>query len=177
MYPGYEHHFEMTIRSFLGDEADHIAGQVHHAATRKNWYQKVLAEISRQILEMDTSTKHKQALSLWCESALQAAKEKHFSEEKLLLYILRLTGALLGYVGIRGSVLYTPTYHQRQEQHFTEAIMAGEDPMVSYYEKKTALAKRKEVIMSLKQEGLTDFQIAQVMNISEYQVKKLRKGL
>jgi len=38
MYPGFELHFEMTMRSFLGNEADHIASQAYSPQVRKKWY-------------------------------------------------------------------------------------------------------------------------------------------
>ena len=49
--------------------------------------------------------------------------------------------------------------------------------MQDYYDKKNVLAVRRSLVLELKAQGFTDFKIGQVLNISEYQVKKLRKEL
>lgn len=177
MYPGYELHFEMTMRSFLGDEADHIAGQAYSPQSRKKWYRKALKKAQKQILSLDTSSIHKEQLNTWCESALKVLKERKLNEYKLLIYLFRLLGTLLGFCSIRGAILYSAFYWQNIGQHYTENILSGADPMIDYYEANDAISIRKEIILSLKERGLTDFKIAQVLNTTEYQIKKLKKGL
>jgi len=177
MYPGYELHFEMTIRSFLGDKADHIASQVHSVKYRKEWYKKVLIKIQKQIIEFETTTRHKQQLTTWCDSAIQVLSERDLNEYKLLMYIMRLMGSILGYQGIRGSKLHSLVYWQTCEQHYTEEIFNGEDVMSDYYETLNVIESKKELIGGLKEKGYSDFKVSQILNISEYQVKKLRKQL
>ena len=46
--------------------------------------------------------------------------------------------------------------------------------MQDYYDKKKAVAVRKEVVAHLKAQGLSDYRIALVLNTTEYAVKKLR---
>ena len=176
MYPGFELHFEMTMRSFLGNEADHIASQAFDAKSRKRWYAKALKKVLKLIDQLETTTKHKKQMTIWVESALGAVT-KEFDEQRLLLYLFRLSGSLLGFSGIRGSVLHTPIYSQSHSQHYTEEIQSGGDVMQDYYDKKNVLAVRRSLVIELKAQGFTDFKIGQVLNISEYQVKKLSKEL
>ena len=176
MYPGFELHFEMTMRSFLGEEADHIASQAFNATSRKKWYAKCLRKVLALVDQLETSTKHKESIVTWTESALSAVT-KEFDEQTLLLYLFRLSGALLGFTGTRGAVLYTPVYSQNHSQHYTEVIISGGDVMQDYYDSKNIIAVQRALVLQLKEEGYSDFKIGQVLSISEYQVKKLRKDI
>lgn len=177
MDPGYEMLFETTIRSFLGDKADHIAGQVHTEKYRKEWYRKALKKIVAKIQDIDTSTKHKEELAHWSERALDTLGQKHFSESEFALYLLRLTGTLLGFIGVRGANIATLMYYQTPNQHHTEVIIRGGDAMQYYYDQKNSVSVRKKLVAQLKSEGLSDFQISLVLNTTEYQIKKLKNEL
>lgn len=174
---GYEMLFETTIRTFLGDKAYHIAGQAHNEKHRKEWYRKALKKIIIKVQSIDTSTKHKEQLSLWSERALDILGERNFRETEFSLYLLRLTGALIGFVGVRGLTIATPMYYQTPNQYYTEAIISGGDVMQNYHDQKTSVSIRKKLVAQLKEEGLNDFQISLVFNTSEYQVKKLKNEL
>jgi hypothetical protein len=177
MDPNYEMFFENTVRIFLGDDAYHIAGQAHSEKSRKSWYLKVLKRIIKRIQEIDTNTKHMERLSYCSEAALKALKERPYRESEFTMHLLRLVGALLGFAGMRGSVLHTPFYCQTPDQHFTERIFDGADTMEDYYERENAASIRKDIVSQLKSQGLTDFQISLVLKTTEYEVKKLKKGL
>lgn len=177
MDPGFEMLFETTIRTFLGNKAYHIAGQVHNEKHKKDWYRKVLKKISTEIQKIDTSTRHKEQLAYWSEHALKILGDRHFNETEFTLHLLRLNGALLGFVGVRGANIATPMYYQTPEQHYTEVIGRGGDVMQDYNDKMSSVSVRKKLVMQLKDEGLNDFQISLVLNTSEYQVKKLRHEL
>jgi hypothetical protein len=177
MDPGYEMLFETTIRTFLGDKAYHIAGQVHTEKYRKEWYRKALKKIITKVQDIDTSTKHKEQLAHWSERALDVLGERNFRETEFSLYLLRLTGALLGFVGVRGVNIATPMYYQTPNQHYTEVIISGGDVMQDYHDQKSSVSVRKKLVAQLKEEGLNDFQISLVLNTSEYQVKKLKNEL
>jgi DNA-binding CsgD family transcriptional regulator len=47
--------------------------------------------------------------------------------------------------------------------------------MQDYFDEKSTLSVKKEIIEQLKVDGMSDFKISLVLKISEYQVKKLRK--
>ncbi|NOS97817.1 MAG: hypothetical protein HOP25_05030 [Methylotenera sp.] len=173
---GYEMLFETTIRTFLGDKADHIAGQVHNENHRKEWYQKALKKIIEKVQKIETTTKHSEHLANTSQRALKCLESKSYNETEFTLYILRLTGALLGIHPAKYCIA-TPMYYQTPDQHFTEAIISGGDALLDYYDKNNFVAMRRKVVKQLKEEGLSDFDISLVLNTSEYQVKKLRKEL
>ena len=173
----YEMFFETTIRTFLGKKAYHIAGQVHTEKYRKEWYRKAIKKIIANIQDIDTTTKHKKQLAYWSEQVLKVLGKKSFRETDFSLCLLRLTGTLLGFIGIRGTRTVTPLYYQKPEQHYTELIMQGGDAMQNYYDQKSSVGIRKRIIEQLKDEGMSDFQISLVLNTTEYQVKKHRKEL
>ena len=49
--------------------------------------------------------------------------------------------------------------------------------MQDYYDKKDLISLRKNIYSFLKKDGLSDFRISQVLNISEYEVKKLKNNI
>ena len=46
--------------------------------------------------------------------------------------------------------------------------------MQDYYDKKNAIAVRRHVVAHLKDQGLSDYRVALVLNTTEYEVKKLK---
>ncbi|MCB1782177.1 MAG: hypothetical protein KDJ34_19225, partial [Candidatus Competibacteraceae bacterium] len=175
--PGYEMLFETTIRSFIGEKAFHIAGQVHSERSRKDWYRKAIKKAIQRIAEIETSTKHKEELSYWSERALGALNERPYNETVFTLCLLRLVATLVGYFGVKPYNIATPAYFQTPSQHYTEIIANQGDVMQDYCDKKGSLATRRRLILQLKEEGMTDFEISLVFGVSEYEVKKLRKEL
>lgn len=177
MTHNYEMLFERTIQSLLGEKASHIAGQVHSDKSRKDWYKKALKKVVKNIQEIDSSTKHKELLAHYSEGALKALSAQPYNESVFTLYLLRLISALLGYMGTRPYRIATPAYFQEPSQHYTEVIACGGDTLQDYYDEKDTLTIKADIINQLKQTGLNDFKISQVLNISEYQVKKIRQKL
>ena len=169
--------FELTMQTFLGDKAYHIAEQAYGIASRKVWYKRALKKIILKVHEIETSTKHKEQLIRLSQQLLQCLENKKFSEAEFSLYFLRLTGSLLGIHYARGACIATPMYYQKPDQHITEVIINGGDALQDYYDKKNSILVRRRIVEQLKEEGLSDFDISLVLNTSEYQVKKLRKEL
>jgi len=129
------------------------------------------------ILSIDTSASHQEQLNTWCEAALKVLNERKLDEYKLLIYLLRLISALLGFRGLKGATLYSAFYWQSKGQYYAEQLNSGADSMIDYYDIENAVSIRKELVKELKEKGLSDFKIAQVLNMTEYQVKKLNKNL
>jgi len=177
MDPGYELLFETTIRSFLGEKAYHIAGQAHSEKNRREWYRKVLKIIIKKVHEIDTTTPHKEQLTMWSESSLKSLSERPYSETKFTICLLRLINSLLGFKGLKPYNIATLAYFQTPAQHITDVISSGGDTLQDYYDNQNTIAIRKRLINQLKEEGLSDYHIALALNITEYQVKKLRKNL
>ena len=171
MDPSYEMLFEMTMRMFLGDDAYQTAGQVHNEKYRKEWYRKSLKKIVKRVQEIDTTTGHKESIAHCAERALAALAERPFNETKLSILLLALVGSLLGFVATGTIPLYLRTFNTEAASKRTDVV----DLMRDYRE--NSIAVRRRIVNQLGKEGLNDFQIALVLNTSEYQVKKLRKGL
>jgi len=169
--------FEMAIKSFLGSEASNIASYVHVPEDRKKWYLKVVKRIIKQIEQIETLESHKEQLMLWAENALKSLKKRPYDEITFTIYLVRLISSLLGYKGVRPYRIATLCYFQTPSQYITDVISKGGDPMQDYYDEKSAITERKRLIMQLKEEGVSDYKISLIMNISEYCVKKLRKNL
>lgn len=171
---GQEMLFETTIRAFLGQKAYHIANQAYSAKSRVEWYRKVFKKIVKQVQTIDAPAKHKEQLEYFSSQLLELVKGRNFDEQVFSLYLLRFTGTLLGYLSLRGSCLATPTYFQTPSQHYTQLMFNGGDTMQDYYDGHSATGVRQRLVAQLKGEGLNDFQISLVLNVSEYEVKKLR---
>lgn len=174
----FEMLFEITIRLFLGDKAFHIADQAHSATERKHWYRKVLKSIIQDIQLIDTNTRQKKQLASSSEAALRILNERKFNEATFTLYLFRLIAALLGLTGVRPYRIVTLAYFQTPDQNLTEHIVEGRQAhRETYIDEKNSVSIRKRIVSQLKGEGLSDYQVSLVLNISEYQVKKLRKEL
>lgn len=169
--------FELTIRLFLGEKAYHIADQEGNEKYRKEWLQKVGKVIIKRVDQLDTTTRHQRVLAAEAGRFFNAVKSRALSPWGLIYILLRLCGRLLGFDFVRGSILHTPTYYQTNHQYYTTHVLEGGDPMQDYYDRKDAISVRQKLAGQLKNEGLTDFKIALVLNTTEYQVKKLKKGL
>jgi len=171
MDPMYEMLFERTMMLFLGDDAYQITGQVHNERYRKEWFKKSLKKVIRRVQEIETTTKHKENIAYWSERALESLTERQFNETKFSLCLLCLIGSLLGFTAAGTTPVYLATFR-------TEALSQGADEieLMSDYIR-NSISVRKRIVNQLKEEGFNDFQIALVLNTSEYRVKKLRKEL
>ena len=130
MIEGTEMLFEYTIRSFLGDDAFHIAGQAHPEKNRKIWFRKITKKIIRQIQKIESNSTHKERLAHCSEDCLTALKHP-YSEIKFTLCILRLLNVLLGfYGGLTPYRIATLAYFQTPCQHRTEAMVKGNDMQI-----------------------------------------------
>lgn len=178
MNENFEMFFEITIRLFLGDKAFHIAGLAHSTTDRKHWYRKVLKSIIRGIQLIDTNTRHKKQLASTSEAALRMLNERTFNEAAFTLHLLRLIAALFGLTGVTPCRVATLAYFQTPNQHHTEHIAEGRQGYGECcIDEKNSVSIRKRIVSQLKSEGLSDYQVSLVLNMSEYQVKKLRKEL
>lgn len=169
--------FELTMRLFMGDKAYHIAGQESHDKYRREWLLKAAKIIIRRVDALESTTRHQQMLMNEAEQLIQSLKGVKVTPWSIVYRLFCLCGRLWGFDFVRGSILHTPIYYQNPEQYYTSEILSGGDTLQDYYDKKDALSTRKRIAEQLKKEGLTDFKIALVLNTTEYQIKKMRKGL
>jgi len=165
------------MRLLLGEKAYHIAGQEAHEKYRRDWLKKATKAILRAVDSIETTTRHKQMLITEVEKLIDSLKGKKPSPWAIIYCLFRLCGRLVGFDSLRGSVLHTPFYYQEANQYYTEQILNGEDTMQDFYDRKDAVSTRKRLIEQLKEEGFTDCKISLILNTTEYQIKKIRKGL
>ena len=166
--------FEYAMRLLLGDSADHIAGQAHIPEYRNKWLHRSVDKMLKLVDLIDTTLRHKERLVSDLNdirSSLSRASDPSWS---LVFHFFSFSGRLLG-LDFFGSRINTPVYVQSPEQYYTEHIKSGGDVMQDYYDKKNFISMRRAVVQGLKAKGLNDFQVAMVLNTSEYQVKKLKK--
>lgn len=152
MYPGYELHFEMVMRSILGEKAEHISMQATSVADRRRWFVKALKKLVSLVDSRDTSTPHKESLLVSATGALDAIEKKK-NEQLLLMNLLQLCARLMGFYGVRGSVLYTPVYSQNDSQRLTEVIFRERDDSRFYSAKRNSVATRRRLVDQLLTEG------------------------
>jgi len=169
--------FELTMRLFLGEKAYHIAGQESQDKSRREWFLKAAKKILKRIDDLESTNRHEQMLMSEAEQLIESLKGKIHNPWFIVYRLFRLCGRLLGFDFVKGAIVHTPIYHQTENQYYTSEILTGGDVMQDYYDKKDTVSTRKRIADQLKKEGMTDFKIALVMNTTEYQIKKLRKGL
>lgn len=170
MDTGYEMLFERTVRSFLDDKAYNIAGQAHNERARREWYRKILKMVSKRIDLIDANATHKERIEFWCGRLLDLTSQKRLDEQSFLLYLLLLVRALLGYPGFAAPAYFRPP--GEPPKTFDDAETSQET-----YDKKSVTGIRRRLIAQLRAENLNDFQIALVLNTTEYRVKRLRSEL
>ena len=169
--------FEYMVRMFLGDKAFHIAGSENNDTHRRSWLRKVIKRIIKRLDNIETTTRHKKMLLAVADSLHDILKSRKTSPWDVNYKLFRLCGLLLGFDSIKGVVLFSPFFYQTKGQYYGSIMIKGGDPLQDYKDNKNAISIRKRLIRELKEEGLDDFKIALVFNISEYQVKKLLKDL
>lgn len=173
MNPGLT--FEYTMRLFLGDKADHIAGQETNLKYRRRWIKKALNRIEREVRQIQTTPRHQRLMLSNLEKVRDELGRSDQPSWLLVDRLLALLGRLLGIDFLSGSHLHNISYWQTPEQHFTSDLFQGGDPVddASFPESMNDI--RRETIFWLKEKGLSDFRVGLVLGMSEYGVQKLRR--
>ena len=166
--------FEMTFRLLFGDRAKYIEGQQLNTKSRSRWLRKALDKIEQELNSLDTTERHKQMLLGEIEATRDAVASKSDSAWPVVYSLIRLVCRLLGYDFVRPAKCHTATYWQSVGQHLNTVVFQGGDVMQDYYDKKNAMAVRRQVVAHLKAQRLSDYRIALVLNTTEYEVKKLK---
>ncbi len=168
--------FEHCMRRVFGDDAYHIAGHCLDEDTREEWIHRLLKTLVRDAQELDTTQKHRERVSYLLESLTKKRWRGDDAQWGLVFSLLTLIAELLGYEGIKGHRPHTPMYWQNLETHVDMGNERGQADLLKE-EFESAAARRVQVVNYLKQQGLTDFEIALTLKTSEYEVKKLKKNL
>ena len=174
----FELSFELSMCQFFGDKADGIAGEANNKKFRKQWLLKAMKAMLRRVDKIETTTRHKMLLMSEIERLSEKIKKSNEASWEIIFTLFSLCSRLLGYDYCSGAIYNTPIYHQTKAQYYNEKIFEeGGDALQHYYDNKDAISVRKEVINDLKAKGYDDFNVALILNTTEYKIKKLRKNL
>ena len=168
--------FEFCMRRVFGNDADHIASGCLNGKFRSEWIRRLLKTLVRDAQEVDTTQHHREHLSHLLETCLKEPWDVDEPSWHTIFELLMLVAELLGYQGVRGERVYTPIYWQELKTHLDICNARGKaDELQAEFA--SAARTRAEVVRILKDKGLSDFDVAMALKTSEYEVKKLKRGV
>ena len=175
----YSMDFEVSMRQFFGNNAYHIADGAGNPKFAKKWLIKAVRRMQKDVIALETTTRHKERLMSDLEQIEKSLKESK-NEWHTIFRLFFLCSRFLGYDFADGLKYLTPFYHQTLNQHYYSKNNESSDfNTLEEHSKdiKNAVAKQKEIIKSLRKEGNDDFHVSLVLGMSEYRVKKLKKEI
>lgn len=172
----YGMEFEHCMRRVFGDEAYHIAGSCLDDNFRNGWVKKFLRKLIRDVQDLDTTQEHREYVSAHLQSLLKEKWTDDKASWRLVFDILIVLAELMGYSGLDGERVYSPAYWQSLKTHVDIGNAHGKFDQLEK-EFISAARHRADVVFFLKDKGLTDFEVAMALKTSEYEVKKLKKGI
>jgi hypothetical protein len=172
----YGTEFEFCMRCVFGDEAYQIAGSCLNDDYRSQWVERFLKKLISNAQELDTTQKHRERISY----LLEALKKQNWKGEDaswaIVFDLLATIAELLGYEGVKGHRTYLPMYWQEMQTHLDVGNERGQGEQLQQ-QFMSAAARRVEILRYLKNQGITDFEVAMAMKTSESEVKKLKKQI
>lgn len=175
----YSMDFELSMRQFFGEQAYHIADQAYDPKYMKRWFIKSVRKMKKDVVKIDTTTRHQERLMSDLDQLEKSIKSSD-NQWNIIFRLFFLCSRLLGYDYIGGFSYHIPFYHQTKDQHYWSKAKENKDFHIideHSSDLKNTITKQKEIIKSLKSEGYDDFHISLIIGISEYQIKKLKKGI
>jgi len=142
-------YFELCMRGIFGNEAHQIAGT--YSSERNKWLIKSLNFLLKNIDRLDiTECKKEVVVSIidQIKKRIPKCKDRNVAPWELVFEILILCSSAFGVNQL----------------------------MDDKRSKKNVISARKHVIAQLKGEGYTDHQVGIILNISEYQVRKIKSS-
>jgi len=167
--------FEHTMRSLLGDKVDGSAG--YNAKEQKKIIIEFLNVIEKEILELETTLRHKKSILNEVESLKERINIKNESNwQNLFFVVLRLCIRLMGFKIYNKPIkIYSLSYSQNQDQLYTEQMLNNNEENLLIKDKNNTIAIQSELAKQLKNEGYPTYKIAQVLNLKVNKVKELLK--
>ena len=166
--------FEITMRLVFGERAYHIADEHGHGPSRARWIHKLLKVVRMQIDKLNTTVRHRQMLMGEVEAFASLLKPSSEPNWSMIYRLLRLIFRLLGFDYVHGARCHTLEYWQSTPQHLNTVVFEGGDIMQDYYDKKNAVALRRQAAEALRIAGSSEYMIALALNTTEYELRKLR---
>lgn len=160
--------------ALFGDEASHIASSCLDDEYRNQWVSRLLKHLVRDAQDLDSTQKHRERISYLLEALQKQNWKGDDASWGLVFDLLALAAELLGYEGIKGHRSYTPLYWQDLQTHLDIGNERGQCEQLMQ-EFQSAAARRVQVVRYLKEQGLSDFEVAMTLKTSEHEVEKLNK--
>ena len=168
--------FENMLRQYFGDKSYGSQGCRDNILLIPREFKKVVMKIEKRVNDLDTTIRHKERMLNEVERLKKDLSQKDTDPYTMIIHLFSLISRLLGYDYLKGYI-NTPFYHQTQNQYYSQKIFEGDDVLQDYYDNKNLISLQKGVYDFLTKNGNSDFRIAQIMNTTEYQIKKLKKYL
>ncbi|MEX2411470.1 MAG: hypothetical protein WD607_08920 [Candidatus Paceibacterota bacterium] len=176
-YSDFPMQFELMCRQFLGDIAYHEANAYGDEKYYKKIIIKCINKLNKDIDALDTTNRHKERILSNIQDLKDALNNGEVDYKEAFTLSFMLISRLIGYDYVVGRKYNTPFYYQTSEQYYDQKVKEGNDWGAEHRDKDNFISLRKKVYNYLKNEDCSDFVVAQVLNTSEYQIKKLKKGL
>ena len=181
MRSDYRMNFEHCVRQFLGDKAYHIADFANSDVDARKWLRKCIAVMRKRVDVLDTTTRHKEMLIRELNEIDERLKMANaFESREMTISLFWLVSRLFGFDIISGKIVNQPFYFQNFQTYVREKIQWDKNKTFRQTveeEKNNTISIRKKLYKQLKADGLSDNQIAQVLNITEYQLKKIKNDI
>jgi hypothetical protein len=168
--------FEVAMRQWFGEKAWGIAGSAYSPATRNKWLRKWIQAITVEIQELDTDANHKHRLLSIVDSIERGIRGSKDPQWAHIFSLLELVAALFGRLDVSGRQSRRPFYAY---EDFYQYIDSGENipELGRLNDRPTILSARLEAVSYLEGRGMPLWRIAQALNTTVYQLKKLRAEL
>lgn len=179
----YSISYEHVIRHFLGDRGYGLAGTfTNDKAVKKNLL-KIIPVAKKRVEEIDTTNRHKELLMMVLDRIQEDFRDQsELSYKKSTVDLLSFCALLLGYERLSGKGI--PVRDLFYWQSSAGYILSSEDYQdgknfndVFDENNRNVISFRREVFTFLKNKKVSDNIIAQILNTSEYKIKKLKKDL
>lgn len=137
----------------------------------KTWLRKAIKKFIKEVNTLDTTQRHKDVLILHLESINRRLNGGNIWE--IIFDLFNVIARLFGYDYHKGQKLLTAIYSETPYQHFWSGLHAGEDWKKQNGIRESFIRKRIELIKQLKKDGYSTFDISQIFNTTDYEIKKI----
>lgn len=168
--------FEHTLMLFFGRSAYQTAGQAGTPKLRRAWLRRILRVLLKTIDKIETTPRHKQVLMATTEKLLEDVGSRDQPTWALVYGLIAILGRVIGFDLQRGHRLHTISYWQTKGQYYVSDMLLGGDALQNFDDRLDAVTIRQRLVQTLKDEGLSDFKIALVLNATEHEIQQLRHG-
>lgn len=173
--------FEYTVGRFLGKKAYGIASAVGNTRAFRRHLRNCISVIRKRIDEIETTTKHKEILMSKVEELNELLKlRKGGSDAEIIVNLFSIIATLLGFTKIDGGKFHELFYYQTYGQYLWDTARYDSSKSignVSEELKTNSISLRKKIYQQLHKDGISDQLIANVLNTTEFHIRKLKRNI